>query len=123
MKEGKVYLHIIGKAAHAQEPRNGQNAATYMATFLQQFDFGGAAANFIKFTADYLHQDSRMKAFGVAYTDEIMGDLTMNSGSTVLKRAKVARSPLISVSLKVQMKRYRSWFEKSCSTIRYRSKA
>ena len=45
-----------------------------------QFDFGGAAANFIKFTADYLHQDSRMKAFGVAYTDEIMGDLTMNSG-------------------------------------------
>ena len=27
-KEGKVYLHIIGKAAHAQEPRNGQNAAT-----------------------------------------------------------------------------------------------
>ncbi len=42
LKEGKVYLHIIGKAAHAQEPRNGQNAATYMATFLQQFDFGGA---------------------------------------------------------------------------------
>ncbi|MDE7022886.1 MAG: M20/M25/M40 family metallo-hydrolase, partial [Ligilactobacillus sp.] len=28
----------------------------------------------------YLHQDSRMKAFGVAYTDELMGDLTMNSG-------------------------------------------
>ncbi|WOY89864.1 dipeptidase PepV [Ligilactobacillus murinus] len=80
LKEGKVYLHIIGKAAHAQEPRNGENAATYMATFLQQFDFGGAAANFIKFTADYLHQDSRMEAFGVAYTDEIMGDLTMNSG-------------------------------------------
>lgn len=79
-KGDALYLHIIGKAAHAQEPRNGENAATYMATFLQQFAFGGAAAAFINFTADYLHRDSRMEKFGIAYTNEIMGDLTMNSG-------------------------------------------
>ena len=79
-KDGKVYLHVIGKAAHAQEPRNGENAATYMATFLKDFDFGGDATSFIEFTAKYLHKDSRMESFGIAYTDEIMGDLTMNSG-------------------------------------------
>ena len=51
MENGTLFLHMIGKAAHAQEPRKGENAGTYMADFLQRFNFGGDAENFVKFTA------------------------------------------------------------------------
>ena len=80
MENGTLFLHMIGKAAHAQEPRKGENAGTYMADFLQRFNFGGDAENFVKFTAEYLHKDSRMKNFGIDFTDDVMGDLTMNAG-------------------------------------------
>ncbi len=73
-------LAVVGKAAHGQEPRNGENAATYLALFLSQFDFGGDAANYLNFTAKYIHDDSRMEHLGMAFTDEVMGDLTMNAG-------------------------------------------
>ena len=39
IKDGKLVLNAVGKAAHGQEPRNGVNAATYLAVFLNQFDF------------------------------------------------------------------------------------
>lgn len=77
---GNVVLELIGKAAHAQEPRNGENAGTYLATFLANYNLAGDAKNFIEFTAKYLHKDSRMNALGATFSDEIMGDLTMNSG-------------------------------------------
>ncbi len=34
-----IAIHLIGKAAHAMEPKNGINAGTYLAKFLQQFAF------------------------------------------------------------------------------------
>ncbi|WP_282709138.1 dipeptidase PepV [Ligilactobacillus sp. Marseille-Q7487] len=80
INEGQIILNVIGKAAHAQEPRNGENAGTYLALFLNQYGFGKDAKNFLEFAAQYLHQDSRMDNFQTAYTDEIMGDLTMNAG-------------------------------------------
>lgn len=80
VENNNLYLHMIGKAAHGQEPRNGENAGTYMADFLQQFNFGGDAKAFIEFMAKYLHQDSRMETLGMSFNDEIMGDLTMNAG-------------------------------------------
>lgn len=73
-------LHMIGKAAHAMEPEKGVNAATYLATFLTQLNLGGAAKDFVTFIADYLHLDTRMDKFNAAYTDPVMGDLTMNAG-------------------------------------------
>lgn len=75
-----AHLHLIGKAAHAMEPEKGVNAATYLATFLKQLNLGGAAQDFVTFTADYLHLDTRMDKFNAAYTDPVMGDLTMNAG-------------------------------------------
>ncbi|KRN88494.1 dipeptidase PepV [Ligilactobacillus ceti] len=79
-RDGQLFLSVIGKAAHAQEPRLGENAGTYLATFLNQFNFGGAAANFIKVASENLHGDSRAKGLGLEFTDEIMGDLTVNPG-------------------------------------------
>lgn len=79
-KNEKIVLELIGKAAHAQEPKNGENAGTYLAKFLQKYELAGDAKDFIDFAANYLHLDSRMKKMDAAFSDEIMGDLTMNAG-------------------------------------------
>ncbi|MBD7895437.1 dipeptidase PepV [Limosilactobacillus sp. Sa3CUN2] len=73
-------ITVIGKAAHGMEPEKGINAGTYLALFLNQYDFAGGAASFIKFLAEYLHLDTRMKKFNSAFTDDVMGELTMNAG-------------------------------------------
>ncbi len=75
-----IALHITGKAAHAMEPKNGVNAGTYMATFLNQFPFEGAAKNFIAFLAEDLHDDSRATKISADHVDDIMGEVTMNVG-------------------------------------------
>ncbi|UDM32542.1 dipeptidase PepV [Lentilactobacillus laojiaonis] len=73
-------LHVIGKQAHGMEPKNGINAGTYLASYLNQFNFGDAAADFLRFITKYLHDDSRANALGSNYVDDVMGDLTMNVG-------------------------------------------
>ena len=73
-------LEVVGKAAHGMEPRNGINAGTYLATFLSQYTFGADAQDFLSFIATKLHDDSRVKQLELAYTDKVMGDLTMNVG-------------------------------------------
>ncbi|WP_311407262.1 dipeptidase PepV [Liquorilactobacillus uvarum] len=79
-KNGMITLEVIGKAAHAQEPRNGINAGTYLALFLNDFKLNGGAKAYIEFVAKMLHQDSRMDSLGMHFTDDVMGDLTMNAG-------------------------------------------
>ncbi|MDO4903447.1 MAG: dipeptidase PepV [Limosilactobacillus sp.] len=78
--DGNLKLTIIGKAAHGMEPEKGINAGTYLANFLDQYDFGGDAGNFLHFLGKYLHLNTRMKSFDGAFTDDVMGDLTMNAG-------------------------------------------
>lgn len=80
-----AHLHLVGKAAHGMEPKNGINAGTYLATFLGQFEFGGDAANFLHLIANDLHDDSRAHRLGLNYTDDVMGDLTMNVGIMTFK--------------------------------------
>ena len=62
------------------EPEKGINAGTYLATFLNKYDFAGGAASFISFLAKYLHLDTRMEKFDCSFTDDVMGELTMNAG-------------------------------------------
>lgn len=73
-------LSVVGKAAHGMEPLNGENAGTYLANFLVQYDITGAAGSFITLLGKYMHQDSRLHNFNLAFRDDIMGDLTMNVG-------------------------------------------
>ncbi|CAJ1228422.1 dipeptidase PepV [Levilactobacillus zymae] len=80
-----VHLQLVGKAAHGMEPKNGINAGTYLATFLGQFEFGGDAADFLHLIANDLHDDSRAHRLGLNYTDDVMGDLTMNVGIMTFK--------------------------------------
>lgn len=76
----QLTITIHGKSAHGSTPEEGVNGATYLAKFLTQFDLGGAAKDYIAIIADKLHQDFLAVNLGVAYTDERMGDLTMNAG-------------------------------------------
>lgn len=75
-----VHLHVIGKAAHGMEPKNGINAGTYLALFLKNYAFAGDAKAFLNLLGDQLHNDSRVTKLGLAFSDDIMGELTMNVG-------------------------------------------
>jgi predicted dipeptidase len=80
-----LHFEVIGKAAHGMEPKNGINAGTYLASFLNDYNFGGDAADFLSLLANELHDDSRAHKLGIAFTDKVMGDLTMNVGVQTFK--------------------------------------
>lgn len=69
-------ITLTGKGAHAQEPKDGVNAATFLATLLAPYDFDPASAQFLNAIARLMHEDSRGHLLGVNYTDKVMGDLT-----------------------------------------------
>lgn len=76
----RVTISVVGKSAHGASPAAGENAGTYLAQFLSGYSFGGDAANFIEATATLLHDDPKGEKLGVAITDEVMGELSMNIG-------------------------------------------
>lgn len=80
-QDGDVFcITLIGKSAHGSTPEVGINGATYLAKFLNQFDFEGAAKTYLSIIADILHKDFAGNNLGVAYTDSKMGPLSMNAG-------------------------------------------
>ncbi|KRN59196.1 dipeptidase PepV [Limosilactobacillus secaliphilus] len=83
-----LHVKVIGKAAHGMEPEKGINAGTYLATFLTQLNLGGNAKSFVDFIAHYLHDDTRAHHLGIAYTDSIMGEMTMNVGLMSFKQGE-----------------------------------
>ena len=81
VQEGDAFrATVIGKSAHGSTPELGLNAATYLAKFLDQFAFDGAAKVYLDTTANVLHKDFAGENLGVAYTDAKMGALSMNAG-------------------------------------------
>lgn len=80
VESGQLILELEGVSAHGMEPNNGKNAGLYMADFLSQLNLDGNSEKFFQFVSKYLGKDSRGKELGVAYTDDITGDLTINVG-------------------------------------------
>ncbi|MGT2950035.1 dipeptidase PepV [Streptococcus cuniculi] len=79
-EDGTYKVTIIGKSAHGASPQSGINGATYLARFLNQFDFAGPAKDYLAIAGDILFEDHKGEALGVAHTDEKMGALSMNAG-------------------------------------------
>ena len=75
-----VTIEMVGKSAHGMNPVAGINAGTYLAVFLNQFNFGGDAAKFFSLITDFIHLEFTADKLGLAYTDKVMGELTMNAG-------------------------------------------
>ncbi len=76
----KVTLEFTGKAAHGSKPASGVNAATYLAHYLSDFNFGKDAKTFLEVITLYLHDDPEGKKLGIDHTDSVMGELTSNPG-------------------------------------------
>ena len=75
-----VVFELKGVSAHGMEPNNGVNAGLYLASFLADWELDSHAKAYFTFIRDYLLGDSRGNKLGVAYQDEITGDLTLNAG-------------------------------------------
>ena len=78
--DGKATITLHGKAAHGAMPEMGISGATYLALFLDQFDFADGAAAYIKVAANILLEDHAGEKLGVAYVDDLMGNTSMNAG-------------------------------------------
>lgn len=75
-----INLTLKGKQVHGAMPETGENAGTYLANFLQKLDFGGTAKSYLTYLGTPAHQDTIGKKFGINYTDDVMGALSMNVG-------------------------------------------
>ncbi|CYW28347.1 dipeptidase PepV [Streptococcus suis] len=80
LENGQVQVTVIGKSAHGSTPEEGVNGATYLAKFLNQFAFDGAAKAYLDLAGQVLLEDHDAKKLGVAIYDEQMGALSMNAG-------------------------------------------
>lgn len=86
-------IELTGQGAHASAPQVGRNAATFLAVFLDQFDFAGRDKSWLHFLADVEHEDFNGKKLGVTHHDDLMGDLSSapsmfdyeENGNAVLK--------------------------------------
>jgi succinyl-diaminopimelate desuccinylase len=80
IEHNQVILELEGVSAHGMEPNNGVNAGLYLAAFLSGLTLPEHAKQYFMFVHDFLFGDSRGNRLGIAYSDEITGDLTMNPG-------------------------------------------
>ncbi|WP_078430092.1 dipeptidase PepV [Alkalihalobacterium alkalinitrilicum] len=76
----ELSLIVKGKSAHGMEPKHGINAGLYLSQFLSGILQKDEGKQFIDFITSYLTNDSRGNHLGIAFTDEITGDLTVNCG-------------------------------------------
>lgn len=78
--EDTVIFQLEGVSAHGMEPDHGKNAGLYLATFLQDYSLDDKAKHYLSIVNEYFVGDSRGRSLGVAYSDDITGDLTINVG-------------------------------------------
>lgn len=83
----EITLKVNGVSAHGMEPKNGVNAGTELIKFLHTLNVDSKADDFIGFAHDYLVDDSRGHSLGIATSDDISGDLTMNVGKLAYDQA------------------------------------
>ncbi|OZI12763.1 dipeptidase PepV [Bacillaceae bacterium SAS-127] len=77
---GLLVLEMKGVSAHGMEPDLGKSAGLYLVEFLANRVLDEKSAHFFQWTSDTFFNDSRGKALGVHYQDDITGDLTINVG-------------------------------------------
>ncbi|UAC47600.1 dipeptidase PepV [Bacillus aquiflavi] len=78
--KGDLILEVEGVSAHGMEPENGKNAGLYLSLFLSKLDLEAQAAQYFQFVTQYFMNDSRGRKLGVAFSDHITGELTINAG-------------------------------------------
>lgn len=77
---GKLVLELEGVSAHGMEPDKGKNAGILLAKYIASLKLNPRAKQYINFVINYFGKDSRGRALGVQFRDEISGELTINVG-------------------------------------------
>lgn len=80
IENGELVLETEGVSAHGMEPNLGKNAGLFLSQFLIQLNLDQKANQYFQFVSKYFWEDSRGKSLGIAYCDDITGDLTINVG-------------------------------------------
>ncbi|UUX35435.1 dipeptidase PepV [Fundicoccus culcitae] len=81
LTDNSIELTVYGKSAHGSTPSKGINAATYLATILQKFEFNSqSAGDFVHLIGQLLHQNFDGSKLGVDHHHDVMGDVSMNVG-------------------------------------------
>jgi succinyl-diaminopimelate desuccinylase len=86
VENGELVLEVIGVSAHGMEPKKGRNAGLFLAEFIAKLNLNSDAEQYFKFVSNYFFNDSRGVNLGVAYADEISGELTINAGKFVFTK-------------------------------------
>lgn len=80
LENSELTLEVKGVSAHGMEPNNGKNAGLFLAEFLSKQNLDAQAADYFQFVSRYFFNDSRGVNFGVNYSDDLSGELTINVG-------------------------------------------
>ncbi|WP_409306060.1 dipeptidase PepV [Peribacillus sp. SCS-155] len=80
LKEGGIIIELEGVSAHGMEPNNGVNAGLFLSAFLSGLNLDDQAKEYFTFVHDKLFGDSRGHKLGLAFSDQITGELTINAG-------------------------------------------
>ncbi|WP_226566540.1 dipeptidase PepV [Bacillus stratosphericus] len=78
---GELHFTLNGVSVHAMEPAYGINAGIHMANFLCEHELDEQGLAFTSQINALFDQDTRGQKLGIAYQDDISGDLTLNVGT------------------------------------------
>lgn len=76
----EIHLVIEGKSAHAMEPNEGVNAAVFLSKFLNMYIKSSGSKGFLDFIVQAFWEDTRGNSIGLAFSDEMSGETTLNAG-------------------------------------------
>ncbi|WP_416353086.1 dipeptidase PepV [Agrilactobacillus fermenti] len=94
---GYYDLLLQGQGAHAANPQEGRNGATFLASFLNQWAFDASGQQYLKVIANDLHEDIYGQNIAIAYRDDLMGPLTVSASIFNYDRANSQASILLNV--------------------------
>lgn len=80
LEANSIKLAVEGVSAHAMEPNNGKNAGIMLATFLHKLELDLKAQHFVNTIIEKFEGDTRGNNLGIAFKDDISGELTLNVG-------------------------------------------
>ena len=84
--EGNTHVMVKGFSAHASKPHLGRNAAKMLLSTLCKLELGGEAVRILDEAAG---KETAGQAMGIAGSDEVSGDLTLNLGILRCRDGKI----------------------------------
>lgn len=72
----KAHFHLVGVGVHAMDPSLGKNSGTFLASFLNNYQFDASAANFLKIVSEFYHLVHHGEKLGVSFEHPVMGNVT-----------------------------------------------